>query len=113
MAKKLQKIFALLLTASMAMSLVSISAAAEETGEEHAPIEIEVGQTQEITDYTPNADGAPEDTWTVEDQDVATVEETGDGVVVTGVGAGETTITHTYYVMRKKSPCRNSRQWKM
>lgn len=32
--KRLQKVFALLLTASMAMSLMSVGAAADETGEE-------------------------------------------------------------------------------
>lgn len=47
--KRLQKVFALLLTASMAMSLMSVGAAADETGEEaRGTIEIEVGQNQEI-----------------------------------------------------------------
>ena len=103
MAKKLQKVFALLMTVSMAMSLMSISAFAEETDE--ADIVVKVGETAEIHGYTENAEGAPDDdTWTVENGETAKVEVTDEGVFVTGKSAGSTTITHTYYVLQEEEP---------
>ena len=103
MAKKLQKVFALLMTVSMAMSLMSISAFAEETDE--ADIVVKVGETAEIHGYTENAEGAPDDdTWTVENEETAKVEVTDEGVFVTGVSAGPTVITHTYYVQEESQP---------
>ena len=97
--KKLQKVFALLLTASMAMSLMSVGAAADETGEEaRGTIEIEVGQTQEITGYgVHDAESGQEESWHSSNEDVAIVDSADGTVTVTGVSEDTATITHTYY----------------
>ena len=97
--KRLQKVFALLLTASMAMSLMSVGAAADETGEEaRGTIEIEVGQTQEITDYgVHDAESGQEESWHSSNEDVVIVDSADGTVTVTGVGEDTATITHTYY----------------
>ena len=95
--KRLQKVFALLLTASMAMSLMSVGAAADETGEEaRGTIEIEVGQTQEITDYgVHDAESGQEESWHSSNEDVVIVDSADGTVTVTGVGEDTATITHT------------------
>lgn len=97
--KRLQKVFALLLTASMAMSLMSVGAAADETGEEaRGTIEIEVGQTQEITGYgVHDAESGQEESWHSSNEDVAIVDSADGTVTVTGVSEDTATITHTYY----------------
>ena len=97
--KRLQKVFALLLTASMAMSLMSVGAAADETGEEaRGTIEIKVGQTQEITDYgVHDAESGQEESWHSSNEDVVIVDSADGTVTVTGVGEDTATITHTYY----------------
>lgn len=97
--KRLQKVFALLLTASMAMSLMSVGAAADETGEEaRGTIEIEVGKTQEITGYgVHDAESGQEESWHSSNEDVAIVDSADGTVTVTGVGEDTATITHTYY----------------
>lgn len=97
--KRLQKVFALLLTASMAMSLMSVGAAADETGEEaRGTIEIEVGKTQEITGYgVHDAESGQEESWHSSNEDVAIVDSANGTVTVTGVGEDTATITHTYY----------------
>ena len=97
--KRLQKVFALLLTASMAMSLMSVGAAADETGEEaRGTIEIEVGQTQETTDYgVHDAESGQEESWHSSNEDVVIVDSADGTVTVTGVGEDTATITHTYY----------------
>ena len=106
--KKLQKLFALLLTFSMTMSLLGVTAFAED--EEDNVIPLEVGKSTTIGNYKgvsqQDREKYTNHQWETSDSSVATVkwdEETGD-VTVTGVGVGKVTITHRYNVVEELVP---------
>ena len=104
--KKLQKLFALLLTFSMTMSLLGVTAFAEDEDDVYL---LEVGQTTTISNYTgvsqQDREKYTNHLWESNNLEVATVECNEDGVVtVTGVDEGTVTITHRYDVLVAPSP---------
>ena len=98
MVKKLQKTFALLLTMSMLLSMLSVTTFAAETEETVILVDDEItlteknGNWEEDTDAD-EAEAASGAVWTSSDEAVATVDEG----VVTGVSEGTALITRTEY----------------
>ena len=105
MATKRKKVFALALALSMALSLMSVTAFADEEGT-GGTITVKAGESTALTGYAISSGSTvlENERWVSGDLDIATVQVENGTVTVTGVSAGTTTITHYYDALSTLEP---------
>ncbi|WP_297716770.1 Ig-like domain-containing protein, partial [Intestinimonas sp.] len=98
LANTRKRAMALLLTFAMVLGMLPVGVLAAE-GEDLTPVErgnleVTAGSSVTISDAAEGDTASDQETWSSDDEAVATVDENG---TVTGVAAGETVIHHTYF----------------